>query len=73
MAIHTKQARKLLTKKEQAHLTKSGINSMETFQMALVMQKDAQRQAEEKHGKDIPFFLCRCSECFDIAHKLGMN
>jgi len=55
--LKTKQAKKLLTKKEQRHLTESDIRSM--LQM--------QRQVNFMVDSDFP-----CHECNHIAVKLGM-
>ncbi len=60
MSIHTKLAKKVLTKAEQKHLTKdAGINSMAALK----------RQVEfMKNEKDFP-----CWTCKSIARKLGID
>lgn len=59
--LRTKQAKKLLTKKEQKHLTESSINS----QAAML------RQVEFMEGrKDHKDFVCW--DCKSIARKLGL-
>ena len=70
--IQTKLAKRVLSKKEQLHLTACGINSMEKLIRTVKSQEQAQLDAEKKHGPDIPFFLCRCTGCHDIAGKLGI-
>jgi hypothetical protein len=71
--LRTKLARKVLTKTEQKHLTEIGVNSIQQFQKAIDHQERMHRDAEQKHGKDIPVFLCRCPDCWHIAKKLGVN
>lgn len=55
--LRTKQAMKLLTKKEQAHLTASGINSVTAMTRQAKAMKDKTLQAV-------------CFECKCIAMKL---
>lgn len=57
MAIRTKLAKKLLTKKEQAHLTEGGINSMKSLRSQIEFLKETG---------------CKCFECKHIAAKLGV-
>lgn len=64
MAIHTKLAKKVLTKKEQRHLTKdAGVNSMAAF------LRTRKNQLELKQGTLIE----PCFECRHIAKKLGLE
>jgi len=60
--ITTKKAKKLLTKKDQQHLTKSNINSLEKLQNQITWMKETQPEDPWKI----------CPECFRIAHKLGI-
>jgi len=59
--LRTKEAKKLLTKAEQQHLTESGINSM----MKMKSQVDFMKTQRKKSN---PI----CNDCFNIAHKLGL-
>lgn len=61
--IRTKLAKKVLTKKEQRHLTESGITSMKTMQV----QIDFQKEKNPEHPGMI------CWECWFIAQKLGID
>ncbi|MDD2462478.1 MAG: hypothetical protein PHI97_00610 [Desulfobulbus sp.] len=70
--IHTKLARRVLNKNEQKHLTACGINSMATLVRTVNSQEKNQLEAVKKHGSDIPFLLCRCADCHEIARKLGI-
>ena len=57
--LRTKKAKKILTKREQRHLTESGIKSFEGLK----------RQAEIMAGKK-PFEVCL--DCKSIATKMGL-
>ncbi len=60
MSIHTKLAKKVLTKAEQKHLTKdAGINSMAALKRQVEFMKD---------DSGFP-----CFECKSIARKLGID
>ena len=56
--LRTKLAKKVLTKKEQKHLTESGINSMLTMKRQIEYMKE---------NTDFP-----CYECKHIARKLKL-
>ena len=58
--LRTKLAKKVLTKKEQKHLTESGIRNMTAMQ----------RQVDFSRGKH-PMNICL--DCRHIAVKLGMT
>jgi len=61
--IHTKLAKKVLTKAEQKHLTKdAGIHSMAALQRQVDFMK--------KHNPDDP--SKECFDCWLIARKLGL-
>jgi hypothetical protein len=62
MAIWTKKARKVLTKKEQRHLTDAGIN---TIGMLKIQIEHQQQRNPEQPGKV-------CWECWFIARKLDL-
>jgi hypothetical protein len=63
MAIKTKFAKKVLTKKDQKHLTTdAGIHSM----AAMKRQVEFMKKTEPDH----PMFVCH--ECFFIAKKLKL-
>jgi len=59
--IRTKLAKKVLTKKEQRHLTEMGINSMQAL-------RKQEGFMHEKNPKD-PGMVCR--ECQHIINKLA--
>jgi len=60
--IRTKLAKKVLTKKEQRHLTEQGINSMKDMvdQVAHMKEMDPEK----------PYRVC--VECNSIARRLGL-
>lgn len=60
--LTTKLAKKVLTKTEQKHLTKVGINSMRTFLEARKVQLEHEEISEP----------VACSDCQHIARKLGV-
>jgi hypothetical protein len=62
MAIHTKLARKILTKREQDHLTFSGIRSMNIFKSTRKQQIEWGEKSEH----------IACFTCQEIARKLGL-
>lgn len=62
MALTTKKARKLLTKKEQAHLTEFGIRSMAQFEELRADQKASQERSKYKKEP--------CWICWQIEKKL---
>jgi hypothetical protein len=57
--LRTKKAKKILTKKEQKHLTESGINSIEGMKRQVVLMKKQDNN-------------CVCFECKHISKKLGL-
>ena len=67
------KAAKKLPKKLQKHLSECGINSLQALKDALIHQEREHIAAEEKHGKDIPFFICRCEHCHEVARRLEIN
>lgn len=63
--IRTKTAMKKLTKGEQKHLTKYGINSMRTFRR---LREKQQEVADRIYDGRI---VMVCWDCHKIAKKLG--
>ncbi len=61
--LRTKQAKRLLTKKEQAHLTEVCINSMAKMR--------AQIGHQHRDNSDNPQMMC--PECWHIGNKLGIT
>ena len=61
--ICTKLAKKVLTKKEQRHLTEANIRGMEVFRRSRATQKEWEKTSK----------LETCSECRHIAVKLGIE
>ena len=69
--IRTKLAKKVLTKKEQKHLSEMGINSMSVF---LITRKDQIKMRAEGDAKGhTPGIAEPCFECKEIARKLGVE
>ena len=69
--IHTKLAKKVLTKKEQRHLTEMGINSMSVF---LATRKDQIKMRKEADKEGLPPGIGEpCWKCKIIAQKLGVD
>ena len=66
--ICTKLAKKILTKKEQRHLTKAGVNSMEAFRRTRAIQIEIKNQVTINSRGIEP-----CFECKHIARKLGIE
>ena len=64
--IRTKLAKKILTKKEQKHLTASGINSM------AAMKRQAAFIRKELEERQVGHPSFPCWECGHIAFKLGI-
>lgn len=62
--INTKLAKKVLTKKNQKHLTKMGIHSMSQF----LSMREKQLAIPKTTG--IPGIDEPCYECLEIARKL---
>lgn len=64
--LRTKLAKKVLTKKEQQHLTKAAdVHSMATF-------LEVRKYQKENEGKENnPWETCQ--ECLQIARKLGLE
>ncbi len=60
--IKTKLAKKLLTKKEQKHLTEVGIDSMRKMKN----QMETQIRFEPDHPSSV------CFDCWHIGRKLGI-
>jgi hypothetical protein len=69
--IRTKLAKKVLTTREQRHLTESGIHSMRAF----VKTRKHQHEQTRKNLQDgMPIGLAQaCYECKVIAAKLGLE
>jgi len=67
MALRTKLARKVLTKKQQQHLTEMNINTMAQMQR---MHEENEKRWAEFNDSDGPFH--GCWECRDIAQRLGL-
>ena len=67
--IRTKLAKKVLTKKEQKHLTESGIGSMDAMkrQVAHMQKLVAQDKEAGREGVSFP-----CWDCKFIARKLNL-
>ena len=61
--IRTKKAKKVLTKKEQRHLTDMGIHSILVFGKVIAEQARQKRECTE---------IEPCWECRIIAEKLGI-
>ena len=61
--LRTKQAKKLLSKKEQNHLTAMEIHSIEQFKKTRAIQIAHDKVSE----------ITSCLECNQIARKLGME
>ena len=69
--ICTKLAKKMLTKKEQKHLSEVGIYSMVSF---LRTRKEQIKMAEKSRIKGHPPGIAvPCFECLRIAQKLGIE
>jgi len=64
--LRGKKAKKVLTKKQQKHLTEMGINSMYQFEMSREHQAIQKR---ENPGSN----WGRCFECDEIARRLGVS
>ena len=69
--LKTKLAKKVLTKKDQRHLTEMNIHSMATF----LTTRDAQIRITERSLKDglTPGMAEACWDCKEIARKLGIK
>ena len=61
--IHTKLAKKVLTKKEQKHLTEFGMNSMASLEKQIKWMKVA--------NPKLPGSICWT--CWGIGRKLGLT
>ena len=61
--IRTKAAKKILSKKEQAHLSEMGINSVES------LKRTREEQIRQRETSPIE----PCFECKAIARKLGLQ
>jgi hypothetical protein len=62
--LRTRLAKKVLTKKEQKHLTENKINSMEKMTKQVVFMLKCQEEDDD------PWRFCW--DCLFIARKLGM-
>jgi hypothetical protein len=67
--IRTKKAKKILNKKEQRHLTESGINSMAALERQAEFMKERKAEGEKDgHGLGISV----CLDCWFIARKFDL-
>jgi len=64
--IRTNLAKKVLTKKEQKHLTESGINSMAAMERQV-------KHIQERIDEDGDNCVHVCFDCKMIARKLGFK
>lgn len=63
--LRTLKARKLLTKKEQKHLTEMNINTLAGMKRQIEFMK---KRAEEDNYP----MTVQCYDCFKIGQKLGL-
>ena len=69
--ICTKHALKVLTKKQQAHLTDHGFNSHDSFRHSIDTKHKPQLE-KNRADQDALFFHGVCEECHEIAQRLGI-
>ncbi len=67
--LKTKLAKKLLTKKEQKHLTEMGINSMAQMKNQAQLDNKAMESFKANSGS----LFAGCWKCREIVHKLGLT
>lgn len=69
--LRTKLAKKVLTKEEQKHLTKMGINSIAAFKLTRIKQLIDRKNSL---ASGVPIGLAEpCWHCFSISVKLGIE